>query len=205
MAAGGSDGLVDHFLTHDAVECLLDTTQQTSLREGNKETKTLCTCSIQYYYYSTCSAVQYLYHPEFKYNLNQQLHCEVHKLIKKYALVYVHLAGIVVDMGTAGQFVINCRSVENCGQCTPTRTLPRCTYYQGWCSNTRLVDQLPTLDPTSENDMISPVCSCSAIGLLGCCQSNCMPLIQLMLCLHSFHLLDLDYTSIALAWSRGTY
>ncbi len=36
VAAGGSDGLVDHLLTHDAVECLLDTTQQTSLREGNK-------------------------------------------------------------------------------------------------------------------------------------------------------------------------
>ena len=35
MAAGGSDGLVDHLLTHDAVECLLDTTQQTSLSEGN--------------------------------------------------------------------------------------------------------------------------------------------------------------------------
>ena len=35
VAAGGSDGLVDHLLTHDAVECLLNTTQQTSLREGN--------------------------------------------------------------------------------------------------------------------------------------------------------------------------
>ncbi len=35
VAAGGSDGLVDHLLTHDAVECLLDTTQQTNLREGN--------------------------------------------------------------------------------------------------------------------------------------------------------------------------
>ncbi len=33
VAAGGSDGLVDHLLTHDAVECLLDTTQQTSLKE----------------------------------------------------------------------------------------------------------------------------------------------------------------------------
>ena len=33
VAAGGSDGLVDHLLTHNAVECLLDTTQQTSLRE----------------------------------------------------------------------------------------------------------------------------------------------------------------------------
>ncbi len=31
VAAGGSDGLVDHLPTHDAVECLLDTTQQTSL------------------------------------------------------------------------------------------------------------------------------------------------------------------------------
>ncbi len=37
VAAGGSDGLVDHLLTHDAVECLLHTTQhaETSLREGN--------------------------------------------------------------------------------------------------------------------------------------------------------------------------
>ncbi len=35
VAAGGIDRLVDHLLTHDAVECLLDTTQQTSLREGN--------------------------------------------------------------------------------------------------------------------------------------------------------------------------
>ncbi len=33
VAAGGSDGLVDHLLTHNVVECLLDTTQQTSLRE----------------------------------------------------------------------------------------------------------------------------------------------------------------------------
>ncbi len=33
VAAGGSDGLVDHLLTHNTVECLLDTTQQTSLRE----------------------------------------------------------------------------------------------------------------------------------------------------------------------------
>ncbi len=31
VAADGSDGLVDHLLTHDAVECLLDMTQQTSL------------------------------------------------------------------------------------------------------------------------------------------------------------------------------
>ncbi len=45
VAAGGSDGLVDHLLTHDAVECLLDTTQQTSLREGTMQ------MNIQY---STC-------------------------------------------------------------------------------------------------------------------------------------------------------
>ncbi len=57
VAAGGSDGLVDHLLTHDAVECLLDTTQhaETSLREGNNANQytTLhysnsIACSIQY-------------------------------------------------------------------------------------------------------------------------------------------------------------
>ncbi len=39
VAAGGSDGLVDHLLIHDAAECLLDTTQQTSLSEGNNANK----------------------------------------------------------------------------------------------------------------------------------------------------------------------
>ncbi len=50
VAAGGSDGLVDHLLTHDAVECLLDTTQQTSLSEENNANDIYSTMeySIQY-------------------------------------------------------------------------------------------------------------------------------------------------------------
>ncbi len=58
VAAGGSDGLVDHLLTHDAVECLLDTTQhaETSLRETKQMnihyTTLLQQNSIQYTIYS---------------------------------------------------------------------------------------------------------------------------------------------------------
>ena len=49
VAAGGSDGLVDHLLTHDAFECLLDTTQQTSLSEGNNANQyTTLQYSVQY-------------------------------------------------------------------------------------------------------------------------------------------------------------
>ncbi len=55
VAAGGSDGLVDHLLTHNVVECLLDTTQQTSLRENKEILNTLNTV------YSTIS--HYNNHP----------------------------------------------------------------------------------------------------------------------------------------------
>ena len=55
VAAGGSDGLVDHLLTHDAAECLLDTTQQTSLREGTMQI-IQCTsyCTLHY-----CNSIAY--------------------------------------------------------------------------------------------------------------------------------------------------
>ena len=56
VAAGGSDGLVDHLLTHNAVECLLDTTQQTSLREGNNANKYT---TLQYSVPYTNIVVQY--------------------------------------------------------------------------------------------------------------------------------------------------
>ncbi len=57
VAAGGSDGLVDHLLTHDAVECLLDTTQQTSLREGNKANEYTVQHNATEYGYSTLNSM----------------------------------------------------------------------------------------------------------------------------------------------------
>ncbi len=49
VAAGGSDGLVDHLLTHDAVEFPLDTTQQTSLsKENNANQYTTLQYSVEY-------------------------------------------------------------------------------------------------------------------------------------------------------------
>ena len=57
VAAGGSDGLVDHLLTHDVVECLLDTTQQTSLREGTKKPKHCVHAVYSTLQYMQCSTI----------------------------------------------------------------------------------------------------------------------------------------------------
>ena len=102
VAAGGSDGLVDHLLTHDAVECLLDTTQQTSLRETK--------CSV----YTT---VQYntmtLYIPSrIQTKCTQQINGFDHivKCTNSLKICYnvkcLSFTGIVVDMGTAGQVFV---------------------------------------------------------------------------------------------------